>query len=78
MPLLVFDDIYHVVGDKLADELIRDIDLDIKCSLIVKTFPLDHFSVMDSDGQEDGIHNLTEDKLEVLVLEHCDVEAQND
>ena len=76
LSLFVFDDIDHVIWNKFTDELIRDINLDIKDSLIVKTFSLNHFSVMDSNGQENGIHDLSENELEILVSKLCHVKVQ--
>ena len=65
-----------MIWNKFTDELVRDIYLDIKDSLIVKTFSLDHFSVMDSNSQENGVHDLPENELKILVSKLFDVKVQ--
>ena len=63
-------------GHKLTNEIISLINLDIKDALVVKTFSLDHFSVMDSNGQENGVHDLPENELKILVSKLFDVKVQ--
>jgi len=77
LSLFRFDNFDHMVGDKLCDQFISLIDLDIKNPFIIQTFSLYHFSMMNSHPQKNSIHDLTDNELDNLIREpsgkdsHC-------
>ena len=54
--------------DKIANLVIGFSCLHIEHSLIVETLPLYHLPVVDSDAEQQEIHELSEAKLDRLVI----------
>ena len=64
-------------GNEFANQHVGFIDLNVKDPLVIEALPLEHFAVMDSDGQKNRIHNLPENELNDLVLEGVGHENHN-
>ena len=54
---------------KFTNESICLFDLNIQNPLVVQALSLNHLPVVDADSQQDGVHDLTKDELNDLVLE---------
>jgi len=57
-----------MVRHKFANQFISLIDFNIQYSFVVYAFALDHFSVMDTDSEENCVHYLANDELQDLVI----------
>ena len=68
MSFFWLDNLYHLIRHKLAYQIISFCNLNIKDSLVIDAFALDHFSMVDSYCQQNCIHYLPNNKLKDLIF----------
>lgn len=68
LSFFVFDHRQNMEGYKLADKKVRLFNLNIENTLVIKTLPLNHFSVVDTHGKKHRKHNLPQNELDDLVF----------
>lgn len=64
-------------GHKLTDHLVGLVDLHVENALVIETLSLNHLSVVDTDCQQNGVHDLAENELQDLVLEALRIQSNH-
>lgn len=57
-----------MVRYQFADELVGLVDFNVQNPFVINTLALNHFSVVDTDGKQNGVHDLANNELKNLVL----------
>lgn len=69
LSLIILDSVQNVEWNQLTNKLVCLLSLDADDSLVVDLFPLDHLPVVNASCQQNGVHDLAQNKLNDLIFE---------